>query len=303
MSPARQHRDRYAKAEATTSLSDPIDPAREDGQAPAAIPVHSGPVTAARAHHERVTAAQAAIAENPDDPAPLEQLRDGIAAIVAARPAVARSSAEAQIALRLTHDLRRLKEIKSVERKIDAKREMLPAYSAWVDGVLEANAGTGDGIAAEVVPTIMLWSVDVGDYDRALQIGAFVLAHKVTMPARYERDAATILVEEIATAALKDQAAGKRFPLRVLEAVEEMTAGDDMHDQVRAKLVKAIGVELFEAAMRVEEAGVPAPKAQADALAKLQIAHRLNDRIGVKDKIKRLEKALGVTAPEAAPAA
>ena len=89
-------------------------------------------------------------------------------------------------------------------------------------------------------------------------------------------------------AALKVQAEGERFPLDVLEAVEELTLGVDMHDEPRAKLMKAIGTELVAAAngATADQAGDLADR----ALAKLQRAQDLHDRVGVKAQIKGLVK-------------
>lgn len=199
----------------------------------------------------------------------------------------------ATIAMRLTHDLRRLSGIKAIESKVAAKREMMPEYFPWVDGVLEAGRMTkgrelGATGADDVLPTIMVWAIDTGDWLRALALAGHAIRFNVAMPSRYERDAPTLVLEEVATAALKAQAKGERFPLWVLEAVEELTFGIDMHDEPRAKLMKAIGTEL------AAEAGA----AQADtardladrALVKLQRAQELNDRVGVKTQIRGLEK-------------
>jgi Phage small terminase subunit. len=204
--------------------------------------------------------------------------------------------AAAQIGLRLTHDLRRLKEIKSIDLKIAAKREMIPHYRDWIAGLIAADAGVGTGTAAEVLPTCMVWMIDVGEYEGAVDLAEFVLRHGVPMPARYQRDAVTVVVEEIAEAALKLQAAGETFPLSVLDSVEILTIGQDMHDQVRAKLLKAIGVEQLREAEDAEAAAsLPRLTAALDAMREAQ---RLHDRIGVKDRIKRAEKLLRAVAPE-----
>ena len=197
----------------------------------------------------------------------------------------------AQIAMRLTHDLRRLHEIKGVELKIAAKREMLPEYVDWVKGLLNADAGVGTGVSAEVLPTILIWLIDMGEFWDALELVPFVLRHKVEMPARYNRDAATIVVEEIAEAALKAHNAGEDFDLCVLLRVAELTDAIDMHDQARAKLRKATGAQQLRIAEDMEANGDGLAMIEA-ALASLKVAQALNDRIGVKDKIKRAEKLL-----------
>jgi hypothetical protein len=198
------------------------------------------------------------------------------------------------IAMRMRHDLQRLKEIKSIDRKIAAKREMLPEYRAWCDGLLEAGRMTngrelGTSGADEVLPVAMVWSIDAGDWPRALELAAHVLRFDVKLPARYERDAPTLVLEEVAEAALKAQARGETFPLDVLEQVEELTAGVDMHDEPRAKLLKAIGAELVRAAGAAEgDAIVPTIDRAMSVLTRAQDLH---DRVGVKTMLRGLEKA------------
>ncbi len=251
----------------------------------------------ARRHQARILAAQSATLPS----------RGGHAAAGMPLPAAATNSpisraaatAAAQIKLRLTHDLRRLHEIKSVEAKIAAKREMLPEYRAWCDGELEAGRMTNGnriepGAAPDVLPTIMIWSIDVADWPRALELAEHVLRFDVVLPSRYKRDAASLVVEEIAEAASKLQGKGERFPLAVLESVEALTAGVDMHDEIRAKLMKAIGVELDAAARAAADGGDDATAIEllCRALPALQRANDLHPRVGAKTIIKGVEKAL-----------
>jgi hypothetical protein len=249
----------------------------------------------ARRHRDRILAAQtvsaAAAPAGGAAAAPTAAPLPAVGAANPPRPATPAQRAAAEIGMRLTHDLRRLKEIKSIDRKIEAKREMLPEYKPWTDGVLAADDGVGTGIAAEVVPTCMVWLIDIGSYDEALDLASFVLRHDVQMPTRYLRDAATIIVEEIAGAAIKIQNGGGSFPLAILDRVAELTAGVDMHDEVRAKLQKASGIEQLREAEAME-AGPGARTRLVAACETLRDAQRLHDRIGVKDRIKRAEKLI-----------
>lgn len=240
----------------------------------------------ARRHRDRILAAQT-VASAPYGGAAIAPVA-GISTAAGATPA---ERAAAQIALRLTHDLRRLKEIKAVSLKVDAKRQMLPEYRDWITGLLAADAGVGTGTAAEVAPTMMVWLIDTGDYGAAINLGEFLLRHKVAMPARYNRDVATVLVEEIADAALKAQAADAPFDLGVLDAVDGLTIAIDMHDEVRAKLAKAIGTESLRALDSAEATPALRPAIE-NTLFHLRRAQGLHDRVGVKDKIKRAEKLL-----------
>jgi hypothetical protein len=206
--------------------------------------------------------------------------------------------AASQITLRLTHDLRRLKEIRSIDKKIEAKREMLPEYRSWVEGVMVADAGVGTGVAGDVVPTYMVWLLDTGAYMAALDVAEFLLRHRVEMPKRYARDVPTIVVELVADAAAKAQNAGQSFDRAVLDTADNLTAGCDIHDEVRAKLLKAIGIEQLRKAeeMPAEESRI----VLESTLVHLREAQRLHDRVGVKDRVKRAEKLLAaVTAPAA----
>lgn len=276
MTPARRHRERHE-----TMAADPNRVRSLDAGGPS--PQAATGRTPASAHRDRMAAAQIALAATAAVPA------------AAPSPAAGADPVAAQIALRLTHDLRRLKEIKAVHLKVEAKRQMLPDYRDWIDGLMQADAGTGAGIAGETAPTVMVWAIDTGDYDYALDIAAFLMRHKAEMPARYTRDLPTVIVEEIADAALKTQAAGDAFPIAVLERVEEMTDGIDMHDEVRAKLMKALGTEGLRAAEEGEASPEQRPALEA-VLARFRDAQMLNGRSAVKDRIRRTEKLLAANA-------
>ncbi|WP_159977769.1 MULTISPECIES: phage terminase small subunit [unclassified Novosphingobium] len=244
----------------------------------------------ARRKRNRILAAQtitaAAAPVRGADPAPVAVLSPAAGANTS--PPAARAARE--IALRLTHDLRRLKEIRSIDRKIDAKREMLPEYKSWVEGIVQADAGIGTGIAADVVPTYMVWLLDVGAFDTAIELLPFLLRHRVEMPKRYARDVPTIVVELVGDAAAKAQSAGQPFDPAVLDSVDNLTTGIDIHDEVRAKLLKAIGIEQLRTAE-----DMPAENSRIvleSALFNLREAQRLHDRVGVKDRIKRADKLL-----------
>lgn len=202
-----------------------------------------------------------------------------------------------QIMLRLTHDLRRLKDIKSVANKIVAKRQMIPDYLSWIEGELAAGEAVERGklatsLASEILPTIMVWAIDTAQWPLALRLAAHVLRHDVALPARYERDAPTLILEEIAEAAIRDQVKGVPFPLDVLRQVEDLVDGIDMHDQPRAKMVKAISAELVRACEALPEGSPDRIAGATAAIERLRQAVELDPRIGVKSVIQRLEKSL-----------
>ena len=202
-----------------------------------------------------------------------EKVRAELAATAAAADgatSMAGSSVYELMLAKLHTDRRRLKAIQSVERKVDVKRELLPDYVQYVDGVLAGGRGAQD----EVLVNVMVWRIDVGDIPGALAIAAYALEHGIKMPDQYDRTLATVVAEEVADRALEALKAEQAFDFGLLLDVAKLTDPHDMHDQVRAKLYKAIGLSL--------------QSDPATALPYLERALQLFDRIGVKKDIARL---------------
>lgn len=232
----------------------------------------------ARQHRQRMLAAKAAGRE---------------ASLPAAHAGRAAGEYELMLA-RLGNDLRRLQDIQSTEGKIALKRELLPEYDAWIDGVLQGMLESGRGVADEIFPHVMIWRIDVGDYVGALPLAAAMLRFGLVLPERYKRTPATLICEEIADAALKTLGQGGDFDLRILISVEHIVDGQDMPDQVRAKLCAALGRQLAREALAQDDAADgPAGGKRASieaAIARLERARELNASIGVKKEIDTLKR-------------
>jgi hypothetical protein len=189
--------------------------------------------------------------------------------------------------MKLAEDRRSLKSIQSMEKRAEYKRRVLPEYAAWIDGALSNEHGVQD----DVLTTVMVWRIDAGDLPGALDIGRYVIKHRLVMPDQYKRSAACLLAEEIADVALRDLAedvspeAGRAMA-ETLQGVAELTADQDMPDEVRAKLHKALGY-----AMRDSDKPV--------ALGWLRRAFGLHDKVGVKRDIELLERDIKNTPPAA----
>lgn len=205
--------------------------------------------------------------------------------VAAALQAAAAAPAQAQtgdqyliMRAALTEDRRRLSDIQSIERKILVKAELLPNYQPYIDGVLEAGSGAQD----EVLMTLMVWHLDVGEVERALEIAAYALKHELSAPDNYQRTPATIIAEEVAEHYLRLAANDEQLNAAVanLQLTQQLTAQHDMPDQVRAKLLKALG-------FATRDAG-----ATKQALEALRRALELDERSGVKTELAKLEKQL-----------
>lgn len=175
--------------------------------------------------------------------------------------------------VKLAEDKRRLKDIKSVEKKAELKAQLLPDYQPWIDGVLESDTGRQD----DVLMTVFVWAIDTGSLQLALAIGDYALEHNLVMPDQYQRDVASVLAEEIADLALKADDDYRLANLSHLWTTIGLTDHHDIHDAIRAKLYKAHGYAL-------RAAGDPVAARQH-----LARALELDARAGVKKDIERLD--------------
>lgn len=191
-------------------------------------------------------------------------------------------TAHEQIMHRLRMDQSALKRVQSDQAKAAMKRQLLPHYEGWIEGTLDGDSGRQD----EVIVTLMVWAIDAGDYALAVRIGRYVVTHGLLMPDRFNRTAATVLVDEICDPILvqvkADETTDVTPYLAVLDEVAEFTAGSDMPDVVRAKLCKARAFALRNGT--AEE--------QATALALLRQALTLDAGAGVKKEIERLARVV-----------
>jgi hypothetical protein len=181
-----------------------------------------------------------------------------------------------------------LKDIKSIERKIEAKRKLLPEYDAYLDGVLQARPGTQD----DVLATTLVWHIDAGNYARAMQLAEYAMQAGMNPPDRYERTLDTIVQDEVAEAILTGKLGGLAAVEIAGQAID-MTAAADTPDQARAKLNKAFGWALLgKTASHDVDMKTRTMKACKAALPLLQRAMELDARAGVKKDIERLERRL-----------
>ncbi len=149
---------------------------------------------------------------------------------------------ELQLA-QLNNDRHRLKQIQSLEAKIQLKQALVPTYLPYVEGIIEANKPVQD----VVFMTILVWCIDTANYEKALEMAEFALRHNMIMPDRFERSTATLVTEEIANAFLKKLKSSADIDLPILWALETLLENPDipktaldMPDQVRAKLLVAL---------------------------------------------------------------
>lgn len=206
-------------------------------------------------------------------PARRHLLRQQARASVAESPEFA-SGYELMLA-KLATDKRRLKMIQSIEHKIEVKRELLPDYQPWIQGVLRADNPRQD----DVLVTVLLWTLDTGDFPAAYPMAEHAIRHGWQTPDQYQRQTACMIAEEVANTSLKQLSADSFTALDSLQAFAELLAGQDMPDQVRARLHKALGWALTASQPH-------------EALRQFQRALQLDENAGVKKLIEKLERQI-----------
>ncbi|WP_198078278.1 phage terminase small subunit [Acinetobacter calcoaceticus] len=204
----------------------------------------------------------------------------------------------------LNNDIHRLKQIQSIEAKIQLKQALVPTYLPYVDGIIEANKPIQDN----VFMTVLVWCIDTGFYEKAVEMAEFALRHSMIMPDRFERQTATLVVEEISNAFLKKLKTSAEIDLPILWALETILESDDipkesldMPDQVRAKLL----VALAKGEIKEINSAIEANSGEIDdqlpewivphalkAKARLERAIELDDRCNGKQDLKSLTTLL-----------
>jgi len=182
------------------------------------------------------------------------------------------ATAYEQQLMQLAVDKQRLKQIQSTEQKGHLKAELVPNYFPWIKGVIASGAGHQD----DVLMTVMVWAFDAGMWEVGLEMADYAIQHKLVMPDQYRRTTATVVAEEIADAAHR----GAAVPLDELLYALDLTSSEDMPDEVRAKLHKALGNALRD----IED--------WANAAAHYQRALSLHPAAGCKKDLERAEREL-----------
>lgn len=214
---------------------------------------------------------------------------------------IALSPDVARIVLQLEEDLKRLKDIKATDRKVEAKILMLPTYKGWTDGVLAAGEAERSPLD-QVFTTIMAWTIDVGDYMSALPMLEHAMLYKLDMPSGFSRDPITFAIDQICEDAIRiydaggDQAA--QFEAGTLPMLQDLVKDHDvdLHDEVEAKLHKALGRAIMAGAKPDDDADLK--QRRLSALEQYQTALAKDDRSGVKGDIAKLTRELKKAEPD-----
>ena len=189
----------------------------------------------------------------------------------------------ANIELRLFNHISQLKNTKSTQEKITKKKEWLPEYLGYIDGCLAVSPSAQN----TTLVTLMVWAVDAGEYELAIRIAEFAILNDMVMPEGHIRGIAEFVTEQCAIDFCDDLDLAIAHA-ELIKKIIELGVGEQMVDQARAKIYRALGDALKDAQP------IEAQHAYKNAL-------RLDSKVGCKKDLTALEKLLTKQTTESSP--
>lgn len=192
-------------------------------------------------------------------------------------------SPTANIELRLFNHLNELKETKSIQEKIAKKKAWLPEYMGYIEGSLAVSPSNQNN----TLITLMIWAIDAGEYDIGTRIAEYAILNDMVMVEGYSRGIAEFVTEQSATDFIDDIDLAVANA-SIIQRIIDLGVGEQMVDEVRAKIFRALGDALKDAQ-------------PVEALNAYKNALRLNSKVGCKKELTALEKLLNKQTTESSP--
>lgn len=238
-----------------------------------------------RQHREKMLAEKALKAQQSPDP----RQKQNVAADLAATAAQAiQAGAEAlagvpNVELRMFNHLNILKEMKSIQERIAKKAEWLPEYLGFIEGCLAVSPAPQNTTLVH----LMIWATDANDFELAVRIAEYVVLNDMVMPEGYTRTTAEFVTEQCAEVFINDTELAIANA-SLIERIISLGDGEQIVDEVRAKIYRALGDALNQAQ-------------PMEAVSAYKNALRYNPKAGCKKDLEQLEKRLRLNANESSP--
>lgn len=239
-----------------------------------------------REHREKMLAMKAQkMAQSPDPRLRKKAVIVGVApgAPEGDKSGIVPPTPTANIELRLFNHMSQLKDTKSTQERIAKKKEWLPEYFGYIDGCLAVSPAAQN----TTLVTLMVWAVDAGEYELAVRIAEFAILNDMVMPEGHIRGIAEFVTEQCAIDFCDDLDLAIAHA-ELIKKIIELGVGEQMVDQARAKIYRALGDALKDAQP------IEAQNAYKNAL-------RLDSKVGCKKDLTTLEKLLTKQTTESSP--
>lgn len=177
-------------------------------------------------------------------------------------------------------DFKLLKKLKTIEEKIEFKRDSLvPRYVEVALAMVEKN-DVGD---ESLLFNVALWCLDIGDIENATKLVIFLLANDVETPHWFKTDAATFFAGEFVEWVSPKTKLGQSAQPYVdawIKAYSELN--EDQQDKLQILKHGALLVQAGKQAHLANQFD--------DAVALYQQADKINPRCGVKTVLKAAQE-------------
>lgn len=234
-----------------------------------------------RQHREKMLAEKALKKQQSLDPRKKQNtavnLTDHAETIVQAAEALA---GVPNVELRMFNHLNILKDMKSIQERIAKKAVWLPEYLGYIDGCLAVSPAPQNTTLVH----LMIWACDVNDFELAVRIAEYVVLNDMVMPEGYTRTTAEFVTEQCAEVFIDDMDLAIANA-SLIERIISLGEGEQIVDEVRAKIYRALGDALNQAQ-------------PMEAVTAYKNALRYNPKAGCKKDLDQLEKRLRLTANE-----
>lgn len=187
------------------------------------------------------------------------------------------------VELRMFNHLNILKEMKSIQERIAKKAEWLPEYLGYIEGCLAVSPAPQNTTLVH----LMIWAIDANDFELAVRIAEYVVLNDMVMPEGYTRTTAEFVTEQSAEVFIDDTDIAIANA-SLIERIISLGQGEQIVDEVRAKIYRALGDALNQAQ-------------PMEAVSAYKNALRYNPKAGCKKDLEQLEKRLRQPATESSP--
>lgn len=187
------------------------------------------------------------------------------------------------IELRMFNHLNILKDMKSIQERIAKKAEWLPEYLGFIEGCLAVSPAPQNTTLVH----LMIWATDANDFELAVRIAEYVVLNDMVMPEGYTRTTAEFVTEQCAEVFINDTELAIANA-SLIERIISLGDGEQIVDEVRAKIYRALGDALNQAQ-------------PMEAVSAYKNALRYNPKAGCKKDLEQLEKRLRLNANESSP--
>lgn len=187
-----------------------------------------------------------------------------------------------------------LKGMPSTEARIEFKREVIPEFDGHINGAINAMNETNSALEDEIFMQILIWNIDIADYDKAFEMAELALKFGIPMPSRYKSSLPIFLIDNICDLAHVKTKTEEYFPLEVLQKLENLIKDIPIADGATAKLCKAIGYSFLYIFNNPDENSVSGGTKSAAQNAKDYFirALQLDKNVGVVKEIERLKNKI-----------